>query len=132
MGIFHEDRSDDDIASFGRLTLLAHLGVLEQDVLVQFDPALQNAQEEVERVVGQRRLDHVQQRLVLDEPLLDLVLFERQLALVRRRNGRRPVGHGATDHFLVSQVQLLQFGQGHFVRLDDAVELDLESVVQVH
>ena len=59
MGIFHEDRSDDDIASFGRLTLLAHLGVLEQDVLVQFDPALQNAQEEVERVVGQRRLEGV-------------------------------------------------------------------------
>merc|ERR1711928_219452 len=79
------------------------------DVLVQLDPALQDLQKNIQRVVGERRLDHVEQRFVLDEPLLDFALFQRQEALVRGGNRRRPVGYGATHLFflLVRQVQFL-------------------------
>ena len=128
--VFHEQRSHDGVG-LGRLVLLAQLRELEEDVLVQLDAALQDAQKQIERVIGQRRFHHVEQRLVLDEPLLDVVLAQRQLALVRRLDRRRSVGHGPDGRLLVGQVQLFQFGQGDLVRLHHAMELQLERVVQV-
>lgn len=117
VGELHKERSDDDIwrqvgctfTAAADRRLLAQLRVLEQDVLVQLDPALQDLQKNIQRVVGERRLDHVEQRFVLDEPLLDFALFQRQEALVRGGNRRRPVGYGATHLFflLVRQVQFL-------------------------
>lgn len=129
MRVLHEDGRDDDVARFARLgrVLAPQLRELEQHVLVQLDAPLQDAQEEVERVVRQRRLDDVQQRLVLDEPLLDVGLLERQEALVRGGDRRRPAGHGrARDALLVRQVQLVQLVERHFVRLHDAIKLLLD------
>ena len=131
---FHEQRGNDDLGRLGRFGFLAHLRVLEQDVLVELDAPLQDLQEDVQRVVAQRRFHHVQQRFVLDEPLLDVVLFEREEPLVRGGHRRRPVGHGASHQLLLllRQVQFLQFGQGDLVRVDHAVEFHLQGLVQVH
>ena len=53
-----------------QLHVLLYLGELEEALLIQLDPLLQDAEQHLQRRVLQRRLHHVQQRLVLDEPLL--------------------------------------------------------------
>lgn len=92
--VFHQDGSDDDVRSgfarFGGLVTF-QLAELEQGFLVEFDASLQDAQEEVQRVVGQSRLDDIQQRLVFNESLLDFRLLQRQKALMRGGDRSRPV-----------------------------------------
>ena len=68
--------------------VLLQLVELEEALLVQLDPPLEDAQQHFQRGVLQRRLDDVQQSLVLDEPLLDLVDPQGKLPLVRLGNGR--------------------------------------------
>ena len=75
---------------FGGLVTF-QLAELEQCLLVEFDASLQDAQEEVQRVVGQSRLDDIQQRLVFNESLLDFRLLQRQKALMRSGDRSRPV-----------------------------------------
>ena len=53
-----------------QLHVLLYLGELEEALLIQLDPLLQDTEQHLQRRVLQRRLHHVQQRLVLDEPLL--------------------------------------------------------------
>ena len=55
-----------------QLHVLLDLRELEEALLVQLDPLLQDAEQHLERSVLQRRLHHVQQRLVLDQPLLQV------------------------------------------------------------
>ncbi len=130
-GIFHQDWRHDS-TGIDLLDLLPQLRKLKQGVLVKVDPPLQDPQQRIQRVVGQRRLDDVQQRLVLDEPLLDLVLLQREQALVARLDRRRAVGDGPREDRLVRQGELLELLQRRLVRVDRLLELDLHRVVEVH
>ena len=55
-----------------QVRFLLDLSELEETLLVQLDALLQDAEQHFQRCVLQRRLDHVQQGLVLDQPLLNL------------------------------------------------------------
>ena len=68
--------------------LLPQLRELEEAFLVQLDPLLQDAQQHLQRRVLQRRLHHIQQGLVLNQPLLNLVSLQGELALMALRDGR--------------------------------------------
>lgn len=75
---------------FGRLVTF-QLAELEQGFLVEFDATLQDAQEEVQRVIRQSRFDNIQERLVFNESFLNFRLLQRQKALMRRSDRCRPV-----------------------------------------
>lgn len=66
----HEHGRDDVVGADAGARLLLELRELEERVLVALDAALQDAQQDVQRVVAHGGLHHVQQRLVLDQPLL--------------------------------------------------------------
>ena len=60
---------------FGGLVTF-QLAELEQGFLVEFDATLQDAQEEVQRVIRQSRFDDIQERLVFNESFLNFRLLQ--------------------------------------------------------
>jgi len=63
--VAHEQWSDKRIGSdvYG---FLPELRVLEQSILVTFNPTLKNPEKNVQAVIVKRWLNHVQQRFILD------------------------------------------------------------------